>query len=112
MRSKPIGERKPNGDGRTAEQKLYEAALEAESRTAEAQAGSLILEMLKADIGSLPATNPYREDALKAFSVADLGSRPNASIPSVTASGANSPKALCQCRNAVAGRGQYTHWRK
>ena len=58
---------------RTAEQKLYEAALEAESRTAEAQAGSLILERLKADIGSLPATNPYREDALKAFSVADLG---------------------------------------
>lgn len=73
MRSKPIGERKPNGDGRTAEQKLYEAALEAESRTAEAQAGSLILERLKADIGSLPATNPYREGALKAFSAADLG---------------------------------------
>ena len=69
MRSKPIGERKPNGDGRTAEQKLYEA----ESRTAEAQAGSLILERLKADIGSLPATNPYREEALKAISVADLG---------------------------------------
>jgi len=58
---------------KTAEQKLYEAALEAENRTAEARAGNLILERLRADIGSLPPTNPYREEALKALSVADLG---------------------------------------
>lgn len=46
---------------RTAEQKLYEAALEAESRMAEAQAGNLILERLRADIGSLPAAlDAYR----------------------------------------------------
>lgn len=58
---------------RTAEQKLYEAALEAESRMAEAQAGNLILERLRADIGCLPAANPYRDEALKALSGPDLG---------------------------------------
>jgi len=53
---------------RNAEQKLYEAALEAENRMAEAEAANLILEKLKADISSLPATNPCRESALEALS--------------------------------------------
>ena len=53
---------------RNTEQKLYEAALEAENRIAEAGAANLILEKLKADISSLPATNPCRESALEALS--------------------------------------------
>ena len=53
---------------RNAEQKLYEAALEAENRMAEADAANLLLEKLKADISSLPSTNPYREAALEALS--------------------------------------------
>ena len=55
---------------RNAEQKLYEVALEAENRMA--AAGDLVLEKIKTDIGSLPASNPYRSTALDALSRPDL----------------------------------------
>ena len=53
---------------RNAEQKLYEAALEAENRMAEKDAANILLEKLKADIASLPASNPHRAAALEALS--------------------------------------------
>ena len=52
---------------RNAEQKLYEAALEAENRMAEADAAHLILEKLRSDIAALPAANPWRDLALEAL---------------------------------------------
>ncbi len=58
---------------RNAEQKLYEAALEAEKRMAGTDAATLILEKLKSDIGSLPVSNPYRTVALEALSRPVLG---------------------------------------
>jgi len=58
---------------RNAEQKLYEAALEAENRMAQFSAASLVLEKLKADISALPASNPYRSAAFAALSVPNLG---------------------------------------
>ena len=53
---------------RNAEQKLYEAALEAENRMAEADASNLLLEKLKGDVAALPAGNPHRAAALEALS--------------------------------------------
>ena len=60
---------------RSAEQKLYEAALEAENRMAQSSAAGLVLSKLKADIAALPVSNPYRSAALGALSRPELGSQ-------------------------------------
>ncbi len=64
---------------RNAQQKLYEMALEAENRMAEEDSArssaKLILEKLRSDIASLPASNPSRKAALEALSRPDLPER-------------------------------------
>lgn len=91
---------------RNAEQKLYEAALEAENRMAEKGAANIILAKLKSDIASLPATNPHRDEALEALSRPGLQKQAEAVFASAEKPLSNMDRKYLYCLLAGMGAEQ------